>query len=156
MKPRFYCSLPVREHFPSRALTATFSFCLLLWLAPGLRAGLGNDNPNGPAGEYNGSITTAGYYDPFTGNAKRVIDDITVPGSVGAYPLKWTRYLNTRGSVASFFGQGGAWTHSYSWGLSIWAPPPPRIDPHPKAGSVIRKAGPWISLMLGEGCSISR
>jgi hypothetical protein len=125
MKPRS-CS--------RRALTAAFSFFLLLWMAQGLRAGLGNDNPNGPRGDYNGSITSAGYYDPFTGNAKRVIDDITVPGSVGAYPLKWSRYLNTRGTVASFFGQGGAWTHSYSWGLSVWAPPPPRVEPQPDGG----------------------
>jgi hypothetical protein len=147
MKPRFCCS--------RRAVTAAFFLLCYVAGRECVRAGLGNDNPNGPAGEYNGSITTAGYYDPFTGNAKRVIDDITVAGSVGAYPLKWTRYLNTRGSVASLFGQGGAWTHSYSWGLSITAPPPPRIDPNPKAGSVIPKAGPWISLMLGEG-SIGR
>ena len=116
-----------------RALTAAFSFFLLPWIAQGLRAGLGNDNPNGPAGDYNGSITTAGYMDPFTGSAKRVIDDITVPGSLGAYPLKWTRYLNTRGTVGgSFLGQGGGWTHSYSWGLGIWPQLPPRYEPGPE------------------------
>jgi RHS repeat-associated protein len=115
------------------ALTAAFSFFFLLWIAHGVRAGLGNDNPSGPAGDYNGSVTSAGYYDPFTGNAKRVIEDITVPGSVGAYPLKWTRYLNTRGtSWPQSLGQGGAWTHSYSWGLSILPPPPPEHEPAPE------------------------
>jgi RHS repeat-associated protein len=127
MKPRFCCS--------RGAVTAAFSFFLLLWIAQGLRAGLGNDNPNGPSGEYNGSITTAGYMDPFTGNAKRVIDDITVPGSMGAYPLKWSRTLNTRGAfVADIFGQSGAWTHSYCWGLGIWQQLPPEYEPGPEGG----------------------
>jgi hypothetical protein len=141
MKPRSYSR---------RALTAAFSFFLSLWIAQGLRAELGNDNPNGPAGDYNGSVTSAGYYDPFTGNAKRVIDDITVPGSVGAYPLKWSRCLNTRGTVASFFGQGGDWTHSYSWGLGIWPQLPPNMNPVPKAGLVIPMAGRSISMTLEE------
>jgi RHS repeat-associated protein len=74
----------------------------------------GNDNPTGVAGDYGGSITTGGGYDPYTGNGKRVIDDIVVPGAVGAYPLKWTRFLNTR----------SGWSNSYQYGLSI-APPYP-------------------------------
>jgi RHS repeat-associated protein len=63
-------------------------------------------------GEYNGSTTTAGSYDPYTGNAKRVIDDLTVTGSIGEYPLKWMRTLNTRGG-------GDGWRHNYSWGLTV-------------------------------------
>ncbi|MFZ1218078.1 MAG: RHS repeat-associated core domain-containing protein [Chthoniobacterales bacterium] len=70
-------------------------------------------------GEYNGSVTTAGSYDPYTGNAKRFVDDLTVTGSVGAYPLKWTRVLNTRGGGGAF-GEGGGWRHSYQWALSLW------------------------------------
>jgi YD repeat-containing protein len=69
----------------------------------------GNDNPTGVAGDYGGSVTTGGGYDPYTGNAKRVIDDIVVPGAAGAYPLKWTRFLNTR----------GGWTNSYQYSLYI-------------------------------------
>src|SRR5437588_11569806 len=69
----------------------------------------GNDNPTAVAGDYGGSITTGGGYDPYTGNGKRVIDDIVVPGAVGAYPLKWTRFLNTR----------SGWTNSYQYGLHI-------------------------------------
>src|SRR3982751_2755969 len=60
-----------------------------------LRAQSPSDNPTGPTGVYNGNITTAGSWDPLTGNQMRVVDDIVVPGSVGAYPLKWTRYYNT-------------------------------------------------------------
>ena len=97
----------MKKFFPY--LTALLSIGFLL---PQLsRAQIGNDNPTGVTGEYNGSITTAGSYDPYTGNAKRFVDDLTVAGSVGAYPLKWTRVLNSRG--------GGGWTHSYAWGLWV-------------------------------------
>jgi hypothetical protein len=97
------------------------AFLLLVWsLFPHLSEGAGNDNPTGVTGDYNGSITTAGSYDPYTGNSKRFIEDITVPGSVGAYPLKWTRVLNTRnGQISAPFGQGGTWGHSYQWGLWV-------------------------------------
>ncbi len=79
---------------------------------------VGNDNPTGVTGEFSGSITTGGSYDPYTGNGKRVIDDLTVTGSIGEYPLKWTRTLNTRGGSGSF-GDGGGWKHNYSWGLTV-------------------------------------
>src|SRR5690348_6473755 len=68
------------------------TLCVLLLAAvvstqPCLCAEMGDDNPTGVAGIYNGQITTAGNYDPYTGNAVRTVDDIVVPGSVGAYPL---------------------------------------------------------------------
>src|SRR5436190_3167407 len=89
-------------------------------VATHLCAEVGNDNPTGVTGEHNGSITTAGSYDPYTGNAKRFIDDLTVTGSVGVYPLKWTRVLNTReGQMSAPFGQGGTWRHNYQWGLWV-------------------------------------
>jgi RHS repeat-associated protein len=99
-------------------LALALLLCLFL---PRLSRGVsptGNDNATGVTGEYNGSITTAGSYDPYTGNAKRFIDDLTVTGSVGEYPLKWTRILNTRGGTGPF-GNGGGWKHSYQWGLYI-------------------------------------
>src|SRR2546423_5590750 len=99
MTPRFLC------------LTLAAVGCVAL-ARQGLAAP-GIDNPLGPTGEYNGSITTGGSYDPYTGNAKRFIDDLTVTGSLGAYPLKWTRVLNTRNP--------SAWSHSYEWGL--WVKP---------------------------------
>jgi RHS repeat-associated protein len=116
----------MKECFSSRwSLTAVLFLLSFAVGREGVGAEVGEDNPNGVAGDYNGSITTAGHMDPLTGNAKRVIDDITVPGSVGAYPLKWSRYLNTRGIGHPAFGGGGAWNHSYGWGLTILPPLPP-------------------------------
>src|SRR5712692_9010661 len=78
----------------------------------GLSVEQGDDNPTGVAGIFNGQITTAGSYDPCTGNAMRSVDDIVVPGSIGAYPLKWTRYFNSH--VTYQDNQiGGAWRFSY-------------------------------------------
>src|SRR5437868_3343172 len=49
---------------------------------------------------------------PGTGNAMRVIDDIVVPGTVGAYPLKWTRYFNSHVTFSSN-KIGGKWRFSF-------------------------------------------
>ena len=107
----------MKKFFPYLAILLSIGFLL-----PQLSRGeIGNDNPTGPSGEYNGSITTAGSYDPYTGNAKRFVDDLTVTGSVGAYPLKWSRVLNTRGGGTGYLGSGGSWSHSYNW--SLWVRP---------------------------------
>ena len=76
---------------------------------------IGENNPTGVTGDWNGSVTTAGSYDPFTGNAKRVVDDLVVTGSIGAYPLKWSRVWNSRGGGGSFGNSN--WWHSYVWGM---------------------------------------
>lgn len=52
--------------------------CLISLFLSQLSWGIGADNALGPTGEYNGSITTAGSYDPYTGNAKRFVNDLTV------------------------------------------------------------------------------
>jgi RHS repeat-associated protein len=105
-----------------RSLLRTFLLFLCAVLARNSLAQVGNDNPGGVTAEYNGSIATAGHYDPYTGNAKREIDDIVVPGSIGGYPLKFTRALDTRGAGGlNMFGEGGGWSHSYSW--SLWIRP---------------------------------
>jgi hypothetical protein len=90
----------------------------IAFLFPQPSSGVGNDNPTGVAGAFNGSITTGGSYDPYTGNASRVVEDLAVPGSVGAYPLKWNRVLNTRYiNISGRLGAGG-WASSYYW--SMW------------------------------------
>ena len=96
-------------------------------------AQVANNNPTGPAGDYNGIVTTAGSYDPFTGSASREICDISVAGAVGAYPLKWTRRMNTRAITRpDTFGHGGGWSHSYEWELAINHPTPiPSPEPSP-------------------------
>ncbi|MBV9008360.1 MAG: RHS repeat protein, partial [Verrucomicrobia bacterium] len=80
-------------------------------------AQIGNGNPTGPAGVFNGNITTGCSYDALTGNAMRVVVDLAVAGSVGAYPLAFARTSNSRNSVVSWgrFGEPGAWQHSYDW-----------------------------------------
>ncbi|HZR79006.1 MAG TPA: hypothetical protein VFA58_07335, partial [Chthoniobacterales bacterium] len=90
----------------TRLSHAAFACLLLMGLTALVNAQTAADNPTGVTGVYNGNITTAGSYDPFTGNQMRVVDDLVVQGSVGAYPLKWTRYYNTN-------VQDGQWTFSY-------------------------------------------
>jgi len=81
---------------------------------------MGNDNPTGVSGVFNGNVTTAGSYDPYTGNATRSITDITVAGAVGAYPLAFTRTMNSRytpGVGTLEMGAAGSWRHSYQWSM---------------------------------------
>lgn len=84
-------------------------------VVPQLALALGNDNPTGVAGVFNGNITTGGSYDPYTGNARRTVNDIDVAGAVGSYPLSWQRHLNTRNDSSNVFGLAGHWSHSYEW-----------------------------------------
>jgi RHS repeat-associated protein len=93
---------------PKQRFTHTFSVLLLTFFAflPAALFAQGEDNPTGVTGVYNGNIDTGGSYDPLTKNAVREVTDIVVPGSVGAYPLKWTRYFNSR-------DVRGEWTFSY-------------------------------------------
>ncbi|HWL93718.1 MAG TPA: hypothetical protein VNT79_09290, partial [Phycisphaerae bacterium] len=120
-------------------LSLALLLCLFVPRSSRGDASIGNNNPTGVTGEFNGSITTGGSYDPYTGNAKRFVDDLTVTGSIGAYPLKWTRILNTRG-ISGPFGDGGGWSHNYIWGLGISTPspnpPPCGAPPPPPAGTV--------------------
>jgi hypothetical protein len=77
----------------------------------------GYQSPVGVTGIFNGNISTAGSYDPLTHNAHRQVDDIPpIPGSIGQYPLKMTRYYNSRKEGLSALGPG--WSSEYGWGLS--------------------------------------
>jgi RHS repeat-associated protein len=95
--------------------------CALALLLPNLvRAQVSNDNPTGPAGVFNGNVTTGCSYDPFSGNATRSgVTDLVVAGGVSAYPLAFTRAANSRGqSFPDFqFGAPGSWQHSYAWAI---------------------------------------
>src|ERR1051325_7765235 len=94
---------------------------LLSFITPlSVRAQVGNDNPTGISGQFNGNVTTAGSYDPYTGNATRSITDITVAGAVGAYPLSFTRTMNSRYNASAptwEMGTAGSWRHSYQWSM---------------------------------------
>jgi RHS repeat-associated protein len=96
-------------------LPLALTLALALGLVSQLQAQVGNDNPTGPSGIFNGNITTGCSYDPYTGNAIRKITDITVAGAVGSYGLSFSRISNSRGAFDYRFGMPGAWRHSYRW-----------------------------------------
>jgi RHS repeat-associated protein len=103
------------------------SGCTVAALLPSSLLGqVGNDNPTGPAGIFNGNVTTACSYDPYTGNAKRSVTDLVVAGSVGSYPLAFTRTANSRSQIGDFgpigFGKPGIWQHSYQWAMDDTQP----------------------------------
>jgi Domain of unknown function (DUF6531) len=74
-------------------------------------------NPIGVTGIFNGNVTTGCSYDPLSHSSNRAIDDIVVPGSIGKYPLKMTRYYNSRHFLSGSMGPG--WSYEYLWGLSV-------------------------------------
>ena len=76
---------------------------------------MGDDhNPIGVSGAFEGVITTGCAYNVLNHNATRAIDDIVVPGSIGKYPLKMTRYYNSR-QPGSYFVMGPGWNYEYGW-----------------------------------------
>jgi RHS repeat-associated protein len=105
----------------NRWLSLSGALALGALFAQHMDAQIGNDNPTGPSGSFNGNVTTGCSYDPYTGNARRSVTDIVVAGSVGAYPLAFSRVANSRGNQAPEtyhqFGEAGWWRHSYSWRL---------------------------------------
>ena len=88
---------------------------VLLFASVGTRWLVGDDhNPIGVTGAFEGVITTGGAYNVLNHNATRQIDDIVVPGAIGKYPLKMTRYYNSRFTFGyGILGPG--WTHEYLW-----------------------------------------
>jgi YD repeat-containing protein len=98
-----------------RSRRVLFAFIGTLLLASGARSAFADDhNPIGVTGAFEGVITTGCAYNVLNHNATRQIDDIVVPGSIGKYPLKMTRYYNTRSTSAYGF-MGPGWSHEYLW-----------------------------------------
>jgi RHS repeat-associated protein len=93
-------------------LLAVLCGFLLAFAAPRLFAD-DDRNPVGVTGAFEGVITTGCAYNVLNHNARREIDDIVVPGSIGKYPLKMTRYYNSRSATG--YGMGAGWSHGYSW-----------------------------------------
>jgi hypothetical protein len=99
----------------------TVSTLLFALSAHQLQAQVGNNNPGGVAGIFNGNVTTGCSYDPYTGNAHRTVTDIIVAGAVGEYPLALTRTSNSRNAWGNAFGVPGAWRHNYQWSIQVSA-----------------------------------
>ena len=99
----------------SRVILAA-AIAVLLFSSEAPSAFAGDDhNPIGVSGVFEGMITTGCAYNVLSHNARREIDDIVVPGSIGKYPLKMTRYYNSRSTTVSGL-MGAGWTHGYQWG----------------------------------------
>jgi RHS repeat-associated protein len=96
-------------------LSIALGALLVIALCAPADAQVGNDNPTGPAGIFNGNIESGGNYDPYTGNAMRQVTDINVAGAV--QPLALVRTANSRDNTfnANGFGYVGSWRHNYSW-----------------------------------------
>jgi RHS repeat-associated protein len=57
---------------------------------------------------------------PYTGNERRVVNDLTVVGGVGEHRLQWTRYGNSRyTNGVSVLGNAHNWRHSYQWEFTV-------------------------------------
>src|SRR6266550_4673267 len=82
-----------------------------------LSQGNNYEGPVGVTGIFNGNISTGCSYDPLTHSEHREVTDIVVPGSIGKYPLKMTRYYNSRQQyyAGTAIGLGPGWAHEYSW-----------------------------------------
>jgi RHS repeat-associated protein len=88
------------------------------------------EGPVGVTGIFNGNVATGCSYDPLGHSAHRAIDDIVVPGSIGKYPLKMTRYYNSRQQYYALpaIGLSPGWAHEYSW--LLWAAGHKVVSPH--------------------------
>ena len=86
---------------------------LLAFTAPRVCAQVDDHNPVGAMGTFEGVITTGCAYNVLNHSTTRAIDDIVVPGSIGKYPLKMTRYYVSRDFGDSRMGP--EWRHEYSW-----------------------------------------
>src|SRR6266542_1651316 len=77
-----------------------------------LHAQVGNDNPTGVAGIFNGNVLE---YDHYNGNAgPRSTVDISIAGAV--VPIALVRTYNSRDGIGIHFGYSG-WRHSYEWSI---------------------------------------
>jgi RHS repeat-associated protein len=105
----------------NNSLRSTFGLAIALILST--RIICAQTNPTGVSGQFNGDVTTGCNYDPFTGNTRRTITDLTVAGTVGSYPLAFGRTATSRFDttanppIATYFGTGGCWRHSYQWSI---------------------------------------
>ena len=78
---------------PRPTLAAVFFVIALMFaLANSAIAALDDHNPIGVTGAFDGVITTGCAYNVLSHNVTRQIDDIVVPGAIGKYGLKMTRY----------------------------------------------------------------
>src|SRR5581483_4455717 len=119
MKSRF--RVLGRNHRARRNLRPYVLFLLLLFVVPftSVQAQVGNNNPAGVSGIFNGEAGGRPV-DPYTGNGTTSIMDLSIAAGVGEYgSLTLVRTANSRGVVSNNpFGLPGGWNHSYNWILN--------------------------------------
>jgi RHS repeat-associated protein len=109
---------PVNSIVSTRRPAILAVLLLVFALAPRVFAqDVDTHNPIGVTGIFNGNVTTGCSYDPLSHSSNREITDLVVPGSIGKYPLKMTRYYNSRHFLSGSMGPG--WSYEYYWGLSV-------------------------------------
>ena len=106
---------------------------------------LDDHKPIGVTGAFEGVITTGCAYNVLNHNATRQIDDIVVPASIGKYPLKMTRYYNSR-STGIYGSMGAGWTHEYQWG---WDPTGPGGTTYPNGNRLDGGCEPPVGVSDG-------
>ena len=111
---QFFWSTRSCNRGAARLTRLTLFAILLASGAPSAFAQVDDHNPVGAMGTFEGVITTGCAYNVLNHSTQRAIDDIVVPGSIGKYPLKMTRYYVSRDFGDSRMGPG--WRHEYSWG----------------------------------------
>ena len=118
----------VQRRFITFALAIPFLFSFPTQKA--LSQGNNYEGPIGVTGIFNGNVTTGCSYDPLTHSEHREVTDIVVPGSIGKYPLKMTRYYNSRSQYYALnaIGLSPGWAHEYSW--LLWAGAHKVVSPH--------------------------
>ena len=93
------------------------------------RAQVGNENPTGPAGIFNGNVTTGCSYDPLTGNDDRSEGshlDVEPLALVGACSFAHgTLDITSDGETS----QGPAWLAGFGHRMPIALAPPPLSAP---------------------------
>ena len=118
MKYSAYSKMPDTPGGTSIAQTCGAVILSALFFAvctPDVRAQVGNTNPTGPSGIFNGNLENTGV-DPWTANGARSITDIFVAGAAGDYPLALVRTANSRTpSTSEVFSYAGGWNHNYNW-----------------------------------------
>ena len=116
----------------------------------------GNDSPAGVTSGINGWVNTGCAYDSYTGNVRREVDEIVVPGCIGVYPLKWSRIYNSR-EAETTTALGVGWRHSYQYTMSLNTgdvvnfPDGREIDFNERSGIAERLGGPGVVLLADGG-----
>lgn len=100
--------------------TILYYFFLLafIWLAfpNSIFAQCGNNNENGPDCD---GCEGSNPINPYTGNVRRIVNDLEVWGVVGEIPLTWIRYGNSRGGdYTDNFGEGHHWNASFFYTMT--------------------------------------